>query len=169
MTAPLLRFRFIPTWGCVQKSQCYLVKEEWILESPSPKQPQVPIFECRAAQFGHCFPSDFHVSYRLVGLFQVQILIIFSSTFCLANKVRSGLLPQHSPEQLSLLATQASVTSAKCRRMFAFSGEGCLRSLGVPRDLIGILNVRSHSRKEGSVRSNMKDKCSGLPLPVYSI
>lgn len=81
----------------------------------------------------------------------------------------SSRLPQHSPEQLSLLATQASVSPAKCRRMFAFSGEGFLSSLGVPRDLIGILNVKSHSRKEGRVRSNMKDKCSGLPLPVYSI
>lgn len=33
--------------------------------------------------------------------------------------------------------------------MFAFSVEDFLRSLGVPRDLRGILNVKSHSRKEG--------------------
>lgn len=32
--------------------------------------------------------------------------------------------------------------------MFALSVESFLRSLGVPRDLIGILNVKSHSRKE---------------------
>lgn len=51
--------------------------------------------------------------------------------------------------------------------MFAFSVESFLRSLGVPRDLIGILNVKSHSRKEGRVvRSNKKDKCSGLQSPV---
>lgn len=48
--------------------------------------------------------------------------------------------------------------------MFALSIEGFLRSLGVPRDLIGILNFKSHSRKEGRVvRLNKKDKCSALP------
>ena len=42
--------------------------------------------------------------------------------------------------------------------------EGFLRSLGVPRDSTGILNFKSHSRKEERVvHSNKKDQCSGLP------
>ena len=50
--------------------------------------------------------------------------------------------------------------------MFALSGENFLRSLGVSRDLIGILNVKSHSGKEGRVvRSNKKDKRLGLQSP----
>ena len=50
--------------------------------------------------------------------------------------------------------------------MFALSGENFLRSLGVSRDLIGILNVKSHSGKEGRVvRSNKKDKRWGLQSP----
>lgn len=54
--------------------------------------------------------------------------------------------------------------------MFALPGENFLRSLGVLEDLIGILNVKSHSRKEGRVVcSNKKDKCSGPFIPSEAL
>lgn len=57
-------------------------------------------------------PSDFHVSSRFVGLFQVQMLIFSSMlTFFLAAQVQWASLPKSSPEELSLHTTQASVSS----------------------------------------------------------
>lgn len=111
-----------------------------------------------AASIALTCPTDLLVTFRCKCLFSAQ-----HEHFSWQPRFTDSL-PQSSPEQLSLQATQASVSSfAKYRRMFALSVESFLRSLGVPRDLIGIQTVKSHSRKEGRVvRSNKKDKCSGL-------
>ena len=68
--------------GLYEKGYCDLRKEEWTLGNPNPKEPPVPIFDCRAAQFGNCFPSNFHVSYRLLVSFKSQCVFLSSTLTC---------------------------------------------------------------------------------------
>lgn len=118
--------------GPVGRSMVSSGRENGRWGAQAPKNPKSRIFDFRAAQCGpylQQLPHVLQIGWPLSSAhadFQLNVNVFFWQPSL------SGSLAQSSPKQLNLQATRASVSLAKSRRMFAFSGESFPRFLDVP-------------------------------------